>query len=39
MKQRNKKKQRVPKIFFDGKKEFIRHMRKTGVMAPDIKRL
>ena len=27
----------VPKLFFDGKKEFIRHVQKTCVM--DIKRL
>ena len=32
-----KNKRRAPKIFFDGRKEFIRRMRKTGVM--DIKRL
>ena len=32
-----RKKTRAPKIFFDGRKEFIRHMWKTGVM--DIKRL
>ena len=32
-----KKQQRAPKIFFDGRKEFIRHIRKTGAM--DIKRL
>ena len=32
-----RKKQRVPKIFFDGRKEFIRHVRKIRVM--DIKRL
>ena len=32
-----KKKQRAPKIVFDGRKEFIRHVRKTRVM--DIKRL
>ena len=30
-------KRQAPKIFFDGRKEFIRRMRKTGVM--DIKRL
>ena len=36
--ERNKeKKRRAPKIFFDGRKEFIRHVRKTRVM--DIKRL
>ena len=36
--ERNKqKKRRVPKIFFDGKKEFIRRIRKTRVM--DIKQL
>ena len=32
-----KKIRQAPKIFFDGRKEFIRRMRKTGVM--DIKRL
>ena len=32
-----KKKRRAPKIFFDGRKEFIRRVRKTRVM--DIKRL
>ena len=38
MKETNKeKKRRVPKIFFDGRKEFIRHVRKTRVM--DIKQL
>ena len=39
MKERNKqrKKQRVPKIFFDGRNEFIRRVRKTRVM--DIKQL
>ena len=38
MKERNKeKKRRAPKIFFDGRKEFIRRVRKTRVM--DIKRL
>ena len=31
------KKRRAPKMFFDGRKEFIRHMQKTGVM--DIKQL
>ena len=37
-KQTNKeKKRRVPKIFFDGRKEFIRRVRKTRVM--DIKQL
>ena len=35
MKQR--KKRRAPKIFFDGRREFIRRVRKTRVM--DIKRL
>ena len=37
-KQTNKqrKKRRAPKIFFDGRKEFIRRVRKTRVM--DIKR-
>ena len=36
--ERNKeKKRRAPKIFFDGRKEFIRHVRKTHVM--DIKQL
>ena len=38
MKETNKEKiQRAPKIFFDGRKEFIRRMRKTCVM--DIKQL
>ena len=39
MKETNKqrKKQQAPKIFFDGRKEFIRRMRKTRVM--DIKLL
>ena len=37
IKQRNKKKQRAPKIFFDGRKEFIRCVRKTRAM--DIKQL
>ena len=39
MKETNKqrKKRQVPKIFFDGRKEFIRRVRKTRVM--DIKRL
>ena len=39
MKETNKqrKKQRALKIFFDGRKEFIRRVRKTRVM--DIKRL
>ena len=37
MKQSNKKKRRAPKIFFDGRKEFIRRVQKTDVM--DIKRL
>ena len=32
-----RKKRRVPKIFFDGRREFIRRVRKTRVM--DIKRL
>ena len=32
-----RKKRRAPKIFFDGRKEFIRRVRKTRVM--DIKRL
>ena len=32
-----RKKRWMPKIFFDGRKEFIRHVRKTDVM--DIKRL
>ena len=32
MKQRNKKKRRAPKIFFDGRKEFIRCVPKTDVM-------
>ena len=32
---RRRKKRRVPKIFFDGRREFIRHVRKTRVM--DIK--
>ena len=32
-----KKNRRAPKIFFDGRKEFIRRVRKTRVM--DIKRL
>ena len=32
-----KKKRREPKIFFDGRKEFIRRVRKNRVM--DIKRL
>ena len=31
------KKRRAPKIFFDGRKEFIRHVRKTCLM--DIKLL
>ena len=31
----SRKKRRAPKIFFDGRKEFIRRMQKTGVM--DIK--
>ena len=31
------KKRQAPKIFFDGRKEFIRHVRKTRVM--DIKQL
>ena len=36
--ERNKEKKRwAPKIFFDGRKEFIRRVRKTRVM--DIKRL
>ena len=35
-KQRRKKKRRAPKIFFDGRKEFIRRVRKTRAM--DIKR-
>ena len=34
---RIRKKRQVPKIFFDGRKEFIRHMRKTHLM--DIKLL
>ena len=33
----SRKKRWAPKIFFDGRKEFIRHVRKTGVM--DIKRV
>ena len=33
---KEEKKRRVPKIFFDGRKEFIRRMRKTHAM--DIKR-
>ena len=39
MKETNKqrKKTMAPKIFFDGRKEFIRRMRKTRVM--DINRL
>ena len=37
MKETKKKKRRAPKIFFDGRKEFIRHVRKTRVM--DIKQL
>ena len=39
MKETNKqrKKRRAPKIFFDGRKEFIRRVRKTRVM--DIKQL
>ena len=32
-----RKKRRAPKIFFDGRKQFIRRMQKTRVM--DIKRL
>ena len=34
---RKKKKRRAPKIFFDGRKEFIRRVQKTCIM--DIKRL
>ena len=34
---KQRKKQRALKIFFDGRKEFIRRMRKTRIM--DIKRL
>ena len=34
---RIRKKRQAPKIFFDGRKEFIRRVRKTRVM--DIKRL
>ena len=37
MKETKKKKRRAPKIFFDGRKEFIRRVWKTRVM--DIKRL
>ena len=37
MKVELEKKQRAPKIFFDGRKEFIRHVRKTRLM--DIKLL
>ena len=37
MKESRRKKRRVPKIFFDGRKEFIRCVRKTHVM--DIKQL
>ena len=37
MKVLKRNKRRVPKIFFDGRKEFIRHVQKTRVM--DIKRL
>ena len=33
----SRKKRRAPKVFFDGRKEFIRRVQKTGVM--DIKRL
>ena len=33
----SRKKRQVPKIFFDGRKEFVRRMRKTGAM--DIKQL
>ena len=33
----SRKKRQAPKIFFDGRKEFIRCVRKTGIM--DIKRL
>ena len=34
---KKQEKRQVPKIFFDGRKEFISHVWKTGVM--DIKRL
>ena len=34
---KQRKKLRAPKIFFDGRREFIRHVRKIRVM--DIKRL
>ena len=37
MKMKQRKKRRAPKIFFDGRREFIRRVRKTRVM--DIKRL